>query len=348
MTIHKTNREILLSAIRLEPIPRTPVITLSSGVWAAGRFGLSLQDLFTRPSGEMAECILSNVKGLDLDLVWTAADCNNIVLKALGAKTTFCVAGSASTVDEPLVGDISDIEGLNVENIENCPGIQNLLAVTRILKERAAGSYLIGVSQWGPLTLAGQMTGIERLMRLIVRDRQGINHLLDFAEQVILKYLGLFRQAGAELICISEPSASGDMISRRLFESTVLPHLQNVYHQIHADAKMLHICGNTRKILDLIPPTGADLFSFDYKVPVSAAAEVLGGKMAFAGQLDPVSVMLEGTPEDVRHAAEACIREAEGTDGYVLMPGCDVPPGTKSENVLAMVEAAHNSKGDNQ
>lgn len=339
-----TNREILLSAVHLKPTPRTPAILLSSGVWTAARFGLSLQDVLSPPSGKIADCLFDSARELNVDLIWTAADCNNVVLKALGAKVLFDTAGSASTIEEPLIDRISDIEKLDIDGIASCPEIQNLLAVTRLLTEKAAGDYLIGVSQWGPLTLAGQMLGIEKLMRTIVRDRQGVHRLLDFAEAVILRYLELFRQAGAELICLAEPSASGDMISRKLFESAVLPHLRNLYRHIHADAKMLHICGNTSRILDLIPLTGADLFSFDYKVPVSAAAAALGGKMAFAGQLNPVSVMLEGTPDDVKQAAEACLREAEGVDGYVLMPGCDLPPKTKPENVLAMVEAAHRRK----
>jgi len=337
-----TNKEILLTAIRLGETPRTPVILLSSGVWTYKRFGLSLQDALTMSPESEAELIINNVKELNLDLVWTAADCNNIVLRALGAKTTFDIVGSASTVVEPLINNIEDINNLNIDNIENSSEIQNLLTVTRLLKEKIAGEYLIGVSQWGPLTLAGQMIGIEKLMRLIVKDKSGVTLLLDFAEKVICKYIDLFKKSGAELICISEPSASGDMISRKLFESVALPHLKSVFGKITAEAKMLHICGNTSKILEYIPLTGANLFSFDHKVAIFEAADVLGEKMAFAGQIDPVSVMLEGTPEDVLFSAEACIKSARKINGYVLMPGCDLPPNTKIENVLSMIKAAHN------
>lgn len=339
-----TNKEILLSAIKLNKTPRTPVIILSSGVWTYNRFGLSLQDALTMSPESEADLILNNADELNLDLVWTAADCNNVVLKALGAKTTFNIVGSAATVDEPLTGDISDIVNLDIDGIEKSPDIQNLLRVTKILKEKISDKYLIGVSQWGPLTLAGQMVGIDRLMRMMIKDKSGINILLDFAEKVIIKYIDLFRQSGAEIYCISEPSASGDVISREFFESIVLGHLKSIFGKIGASAKMLHICGNTSKILKLIPSAGADLFSFDYKVDISEAADALGGKMAFAGQIDPVSVMFEGTPDEVLHTAEACINSARNINGYVLMPGCDLPPKTSIENVLSMVKAAHNTE----
>lgn len=336
-----TNKEILLSAIKRKETPRVPAILLTSGVWTASRFGYTLQDMFVRPPAEVAGHILDTYREINSDLIWTAADCSNIVLKALGAKTTFDISGGASTVDEPLIDSIADIEKLNIQDIENSADIQNLLAVTRLLKEGMRDSYLLGVSQWGPLTLAGQMIGIEKLMRLVKKDPSGVGRLLDFTEKVIVRYHRLFLQAGAELTCLSEPSASGDMISYKLFQTVVLSHLQSVFAQLHAEVKMLHICGNTSKILEYIPLTGADLYSFDYKVPVSEAAKILGGKIAFAGQLNPVSVMLEGTPEEVYRASADCIKAAGNTKGYILMPGCDLPPKTKVENVLAMVKAAH-------
>ncbi|HAN21847.1 MAG: hypothetical protein A2Y15_08045 [Clostridiales bacterium GWF2_36_10] len=337
-----TNKEILLSAVNLNKTPRTPVIILSSGVWTYNRYGLSLQDAFTMAPEDAAKLIINNANDLNLDLIWTAADCNNIVLKALGAKTTFNIVGNASTVDEPLIDNISDIVNLDINNIERSPEIQNLLSVTRILKENISDEYLLGVSQWGPFTLAGQMIGIENLMCLAIEDESGVNQLLSFTKKVIIKYLDLFKQSGTELICVSEPSASGDMISPKLFESLVLPHLKSLFGSIDISTRMLHVCGNTTKILDLIPSSGANLFSFDHKVNISEAANVLGGKIAFAGQINPVSIMLEGTPDEVLISAQSCINSAKNINGYVLMPGCDLPPNTRIENVFSMVKAAHN------
>lgn len=50
------------------------------------------------------------------------------------------------------------------------------------------------------------------------------------------------------------------------------------------------------------------------------------------------------TPEQVY---ETCSKlgEIAGTDGgYVMMPGCDLPPAAPLENVLAMVRAAHDKQ----
>lgn len=157
----------------------------------------------------------------------------------------------------------------------------------------------------------------------------------------------MFVEAGAELVCQSEPVSSGDMISKKIFEKLALPYIKSANNGINGrvKAKMLHICGKTTKILDFIPQTGADFFSLDYKVNLTLAREKLGGKIAFGGQLDPIKVLLEGAPKDVENAAEKCITDA-GLNGYVLMPGCDVPPKTKMENVQAMIKVAHQTQCD--
>lgn len=340
-----THKEILLSGIARKATPRIPAIILSSGVWTYCRNELTLQDTFELPPEKVAECIINSNEEVDSDLIWVAADCSNVALRAIGAKCTFNILGGASTVDEPLIQKPSDVDRLKIEDLENSREIENLLKAARIVADRIGDEYAIGISQWGPFTLAGQLMGIEKFMMATLRDKAGVKHVLQFTERLLLKYWNLFVDAGANLACQAEPSSSGDMISAKTFKELALPYIKSANDVIDGkvEAKMLHICGNTTKILDVIPQTGTDLFSLDHKVDLALVREKLGGKVAFAGQLDPVGVLLEGTPEIVKNAAERCIRDAGGS-GYVLMPGCDIPPKTKIENVQAMIRTAHQTR----
>jgi uroporphyrinogen decarboxylase len=70
--------------------------------------------------------------------------------------------------------------------------------------------------------------------------------------------------------------------------------------------------------------------------------QVLGGKLAFAGNMNPVAIMQKESPEGVAVACREAIASAEGSKGgYLLMPGCDIPPSVPFENVKAMVASAH-------
>ena len=336
-----TNKEILLSAIRLQKTPRVPVIKLAGGVWLYERHGLSLQDVLDMPPAQYADLMLRDNEELGMDLIWTGAGLNHVLLRTIGSKVTFDKVGAASTVEEPMISSAEDLDKIKSPSLENDPGIANLLEATRILSERVGNEVLIGVSQWGPFSLAGLMMGLEKFMVYIMRDKAGTERILAFTQELVEKYLELFREAGVGLVNFSEPSAS--MISPKMFQDLAMPCIRktNDAFRDKGVARMLHICGNTTKLLDLIPETGTDLFSFDYKVDLAAAKEKLGGKVAFAGNIDPVGVIFEGTKEDVAKAAENCLRIAGETPGYVLMPGCDIPPKTRIENVKAMASVAH-------
>lgn len=342
------NKEIILAALRFEAVPRIPVILLSSGVWEYSRNKMTINDFINLSPEKNSEFVINTNKILNMDLIWTAAGCNNLVLKALGAETTFDKLGFSSSVNNPLLNTPDDIDKLNINLIENSKEIENLLNATRIIANEVGDEYLIGVSQWGPFTLAGLLYGLEGFMKICMRDTAAAQHILLNTSKFALKYLSLFADAGAELICQSEPTSSGDLISPAMFKRLVVPFLKRNNNEISSKviARMTHICGNTNKIMGYINEIDTDLFSVDYKVDFQAAKAKLEGETALAGNIDPVRVMLEGSASEVKNKAQECCHKASKGGGFVLMPGCDIPVSTPLENVNAMVEVAHNFYSD--
>ncbi len=342
------SKEIILAALRFEAAPRIPVILLSSGIWEYSRNNMTIDDFINLSPEKNSEFVINTNKILNMDLIWTAAGCNNLILKALGADVTFDKPGFSSSVNKPLLNTPDDIDKLNINLIENSREIGNLLNATRIIANEVGNEYLIGVSQWGPFTLAGLLYGLEGFMKICMRDTAAAQHILHNTSNFVLKYLSLFADAGAELICQSEPTSSGDLISPAMFKSLAAPALKRNNNEISNKvvARMTHICGNTKKIMDFINEIDTDLFSVDYKVDLEAAKAKLEGRTALAGNIDPVRVMLEGSAAEVRNKAQECCRKASEGRGYVLMPGCDIPVSTPLENIFAMVEVAHNYNND--
>ncbi len=344
------SKEIILAALRFEAVPRIPVILLSSGIWEYSRNNLTIEEFINLSPKKNSEFIINTNKILNMDVIWTAAGCNNLIIKALGGDVIFDKLGFSSSVNSPLLEKANDIDKLNINLLENSKEIENLLESTRIIAKEVGNEYLIGVSQWGPFTLAGLLYGLEGFMKICMKDTAAAHHILQCTSNFILKYLGLFADAGAELICQSEPTSSGDLISPAMFKSLVVPHLKRNNNEIsnRVAARMTHICGNTSKIIDTINEIDTDLFSMDFKVDLGTAKAKLEGKTAIAGNIDPVRIMLEGSAAQVRAKALECCQKALKNEGYVLMPGCDIPVSTPLENISAMVEVAHNLKGDSK
>ncbi|MFT3951934.1 MAG: uroporphyrinogen decarboxylase family protein [Oscillospiraceae bacterium] len=338
-----TGKEIFKKAVKLEKTERVPVIILSGGVWAYNLAGKSLQQSFDMPPEESASYWAAVNEKIRSDLIWCAAGCNHLVLRAVGAKTNFANVGDAAGT-EPFLERPSDVDKIDVSKIKDDAGIQAMLESTRLLKNKIGDSTMLAVSQWGPMTLAQLMVGATPFMLMLRKDPEGAKYIMECTTEMVIEYWKLFAQAGAEHVSQAEPVASGDMISPKMFESFALPYLQKTNKAIdpYVFSKMIHICGNTTKILNVLPETGADLFSMDYKVSLATSREILDGRMAFAGQIDPSEIMLMSGTERVTQVAQQCIDDADWKrGGFMLMPGCDLAPATPIENVQAMVNTAY-------
>jgi uroporphyrinogen decarboxylase len=134
---------------------------------------------------------------------------------------------------------------------------------------------------------------------------------------------------------MAEPSASGDMISRKHFNEAALPYIRETFRRLSGRdlVLILHICGDVTDRLDLIAQSGANIMSLDYKVKLAAAREAFAGKIAFAGNLNPVSVVQNGSPDEIVSKTINGIHEAGKDSSYIVMPGCDIPPLTPLGNL---------------
>lgn len=337
-------KDNILAAIRLEKPSRIPAVLFSGGAWTFNNRGLTLEQAVGK-AGLMAQVIAETNAGVGSDIVWAGSGFNNLPVRALGGQVKWQVKGTMN-VQQPLFKTAADLDKFRPDRLDQDEGVANIWEATALLDQAIGDEILIGACGWGPFTLGAQFFGVERTMSSMYKDKKAVHAVLEFATEVSFRYYDAFRRKGARIISVAEPSASGDMISRRHFEEFVLPYLTDFIRRTkQAGAlNLLHICGKTTKYLDLIPGTGADVFSVDYKVDLAAVKEVIGTRMAFAGNVNPAGVLVNGTPAEVGAAARECIEKA-GTDGnFILMPGCDLSPSVPLANIRAMIETARESE----
>lgn len=335
-----TSKELILKIINLEKTSRLPVALLSGGVWTLNRQGLTLEQALEDPD-RVATIMIQTNEQVQSDIVWAGSGYHNLAIRALGGRIKFRFKG-APDVLEPLVQATAELEKINLKILEDDPGILNLCMVTEQLNLKIGSDTMIGASQWGPLTLAGHIYGVEKLMRGIYKDPAAVHRVLEFTTELCYRYLKLFISAGAQIVSIADPTSSGDLISRQQFQDFTLPYLKKAVAKLNNSgaAVVIHICGNITNHLDLIPESGAQIISVDYKVDLSQVREKVGFWMAFAGNMNPVGVMQNAAPAEVMAVCRDCIAKAGPGSSYILMPGCDIPPGVPLENIQAMVRAA--------
>jgi uroporphyrinogen decarboxylase len=318
----------------LQPVDRVPFALLSSGAWAINKNGVGLEQALTLDPAIMADWLYEGYTQADSAISWVGSGYNNIVVKAVGGQIKWRRKGTPDVV-EPLLHSLDDVETIDPAILSQDPDIRVIYEVTRLLVEREQGQRLVGGSMWGPFTLTGLLFGADALMRFVIKDKAAVDKLLRFSVELYLTYMQGYIDNGARVIFMAEPSASGDMISRKHFEQAAWPYMKEIYRRLSGKNLILglHICGNTEDRLDLIADSGAHIMSLDYKVPLDSAKQAFAGKIAFSGNLNPVNVVQNGTAEEIRALTRQCI-DTVGTDsGYIVMPGCDIPPATPLANL---------------
>ena len=66
----------------------------------------------------------------------------------------------------------------------------------------------------------------------------------------------------------------------------------------------------------------------------------VGDRVCLMGNLDWVGLLLNGTPQDVKKATEACISKAGSGGGLMLSSGDETTRDCPSENIDAIVQVA--------
>jgi uroporphyrinogen decarboxylase len=318
------------------------VSLLSAGAWNLNQSGLTLEQALTVGPQRIAEVIAKTNEVVGCDIVWPGSGYHNLAIRGIGGRIKFRLKGTPD-VQEPLLRDHWTDAPPVTKRVREDEGIRVLVEAARLLSRSIGDHTVVGTSQWAPFTLGGLAYGVENLMRNIHKDPAAVHAVMEFATELCFDYLEPFIDAGVSMISLADPTASGDLISRAQFIEFSLPYLQRVAARIRARGVWVtvHICGNTTNRLDRIPEAGADIMSVDYKVSLGDARRILDGKIAFAGNLNPVAIMQKETVQGVAAAAREAIRLAGATRGYLLMPGCDIPPSVPIENVRTMVETAH-------
>jgi uroporphyrinogen decarboxylase len=129
------------------------------------------------------------------------------------------------------------------------------------------------------------------------------------------------------------------MISPQTFRRFAAPFLKELVKRVRDQGKysLIHICGNTSKILPDLVDICPSCFSLEKKVDLCRAKEVLGGKVCVAGNISPTGALLNGRPEEVVAEAKDCVHAWGGRGGFILTPGCDFPKTVPLENIQALM-----------
>ncbi|MGC9963898.1 MAG: uroporphyrinogen decarboxylase family protein [Syntrophobacteraceae bacterium] len=329
------------AAINFEPTDRLPVIA-QIFAHTAVIAGETIQE-YVSSGRRLAECQIKALERYGCDAIFAVMDVN-VETEALGSELVYRLN------DYPYVQSHAFTRSTNLEAVSTpdpytAGRMPEILKALGIMRREVGDEVLVVGCVLGPMTLATQLVGMETALYLAIDDPDGFEKLLDFATSVIIRFGTAQIEAGAHSPLVFDPSASMAVIPASFFREFELPRLTQIisaFQSAGASAGWLHIAGPLTPVLPVLEQTGANIFNFDYCVDPN---EVLSLKpqLCFNGNIKSLDFEI-AEPEDIFNESLRLKDLFSVKGGFVLSSGCEIPPGSKPENIEAMVAATRNGR----
>ena len=336
-----TPRERVLAAMRKEKVDRPPVAVFTQSATI----------------GQMEA----------LNVFWPEAHSNPKAMAKLGAgqadvlgfeavRAPFCLTAEAEwlgcTVDpgkqdrtpmikkhpfkfDPMVGEYDEPKLMSPEEFLKGGRPKAVLEGIKLLKESRGKDYVVVAGNTGPFTLAGHMVSTENLVFGILMAPEEVEKWMKAVNPICKAYTQALSDAGADVIQMSEPSASTDLLSPDMFDEFAGKYLSTSLAAVKDAFSVLHICGNTEPILDNMVNTKVSGLSIEEKVDPKVGVKKVAKRAFLVGNVGVVHPLLQGTPEECFQHGRI-VRDA-GFD--VVSPGCGLSALIKNDNLKALVKA---------
>ena len=333
--------ERLHRVLRAQPVDRTPNFDIFM-TRAARQINAPLSRYY-QDYRVLVEANLAAWQAFELDIVQTISDPYREAADA-GLEVEF-PEDDLPLNRHPLIGEPGDLAKVRFAGTRFGPRMTDRLEAIRALRAQV-GDH-VPVMGWveGALAEAADLRGVNQVMTDLVMRPAWLHELLEKCTETAIAFATAQVDAGAHIIGLGDAVAS--QISPRMYREFALPFEQRIFAAIKAKGAIprLHICGNITHLLSDVGRAGADIVDLDWMVNLHEAALALNG-LALCGNVDPVTIFLQGTPEQVYAAvlenAAVCYPR------WISMAGCEIPRDTPAENLLAQAQTLRDLAGRSQ
>ncbi|MCL4176445.1 MAG: uroporphyrinogen decarboxylase family protein [Verrucomicrobia bacterium] len=323
-------------------VGHTPVALIVDSPWIPGHLGISTLDYLSVPEvwleanlrveQELAEAIL--LPGFWVEMGMTAEP------SAFGCKVS--LFPDRTPIAHPLTEKIEALEGLTVPD----PLTDGLLPLILNYYRRAeprindAGHVIKMVAARGPLTVASHLLGVTEFLLALKLKPAATQALLRVTATLVRTWLQAQADALEEVEAVMVLDDIAGFLSPTDYLEFAHPHLKTVFDAFPGALKVFHNDTNNAVSYRHMADLGIHIFNFTHLQPLDQVRRLVGPDLCLMGNVPPLEVLAEGTPDQVRTAARHCLEIHGRRPGLLLSAGGGVSPGTPGANLAALIEAA--------
>jgi len=332
-----------VQAVLAGEIPDRAPVCLHNSHLASAQAGIGMAQ-YRRDPKAIAQAHLLALERYGQDSLYLTID-TALLAEAMGSKSEYRDNDPARVV-APAIQSLDEVDRLKVTNPAADGRIPVLVEATQLVAQQVGWEVAVraGADQ-GPFDLACLVLGIDNFLSALAcePDHPGIKRLMDVCYQSHLALHRALINAGAHYTSSGESLAGPDVVSPAMYERFARPYQEKMVKQLAAEGifTVIHICGDTTKILKSLAEYDYCGFEFDHKTDAIAAKQTVGAGHVLFGNVEPSAVLALGTPTLVRQKTRELISVWKPQGRFVLNSGCALPSSTPPENIRAFIETAH-------
>jgi len=333
-------RERIIKHLAGEPVDHLPLMPITM-MFAADISGIKYRQ-YVSDYRMLVEAQLRVAEKFDFDYVSVISDPAREAADVGAEIQLFDDQPPAFKEDNAFLSDKSRLNGLKIPDPLGGGRMTDRIHGIALFKQKIGNEKLIEGWIEGPVAEAADLRGINTLMLDFFDDPAFVKDLFEFVLEMELRFAKAQLEAGADLIGIGDAAAS--LVGPHVYNEFVWPYEKRMVDGVHAmgGKVRLHICGNTSRILSGMGRLGCEIVDLDFLADMAQGRAQMGPDQVLLGNIEPVGVLRNQTPEKIHETIAACHKAAGPR--YIVGAGCEVPRDTPEANLRALCEYAHSHK----
>ncbi|HDY64805.1 MAG TPA: hypothetical protein ENH84_01055 [Phycisphaerae bacterium] len=215
------------------------------------------------------------------------------------------------------------------------------LEVIRGLKQRLGGQVCVTGRIAAPFSACGLLFGVEPILMGMIENPDLLTKAMRLLEDYNVRWAQAQVESGADAIWLGDCLATSYFISPDNYRQHAAGPADTASKGIQRCGGIVLYHGGEISLphLEIAAELSFDTINIGEHADLAEVKERIGGKVCLMGNLDPIRVLREGTPDKVQEETSKTVLAGKVGGGYIFCTGEGVTHDTPVENVLAMTQA---------
>jgi len=211
---------------------------------------------------------------------------------------------------------------------------RTVINAIKILKAKNTEVPIIG-NITGPISTPNSIMEPVVFYKELRKNNEKAHEYMTFITKQITEFAIKQIEAGADIIAISDPSGTGEILGPKLFDEFAVKYINQIIAEVKRLGKrsIVHICGQMKNVYKEVNKIESDVLSFDSIVSISEAKKNLGNRLIM-GNVSTYTIEF-GEMQKIADMTKKCV--LDGSD--IISPACGLGMKSSLKNVRSMLSA---------